>query len=80
MSEFATLVKLAERYGLLVLHWSRSNIETFVVQDESTTFRYRAAAEPTVAAEDALSASASRPHDGLVQAAAVQGPVRPDEA
>jgi signal peptidase I len=45
VSEFATLVKLAERYGLLVLHWSRTNVETFVVQDESTTYRYRAAAE-----------------------------------
>jgi hypothetical protein len=46
VSEFTTLVKLAERYGLLVLHWSRSNVETFVVQDESTTYRYRAAADP----------------------------------
>ncbi len=41
VTEFATLAKLAERYGLLVLHWSRSGIETFVVQDESTTFRFR---------------------------------------
>jgi hypothetical protein len=24
-----------------VLHWSRSSVETFVVQDEGTTFRYR---------------------------------------
>lgn len=46
VSEFTTLVKLAERYGLLVLHWSRSDVETFVVQDESTTYRYRAAAHP----------------------------------
>lgn len=41
VTEFATLAKLAERYGLLVLHWSRSDVETFVVQDESTTYRYR---------------------------------------
>lgn len=40
--DFATLAKLAQRYGLLVMHWSRSNVETFVVQDEGTTFRYRA--------------------------------------
>jgi signal peptidase I len=38
---FATLVRLAERYGLLILHWSRSGVETFLVQDEGTTFRYR---------------------------------------
>ena len=39
--EFATLARLAERYGLLVLHWTRSDMETFVVQDEGTTYRYR---------------------------------------
>lgn len=51
VTEFATLAKLAERYGLLVLHWSRSGVETFVVQDEGTTYRYRpsydAPLEPT---------------------------------
>lgn len=36
-----SLVKLAERYGLLVLTWSRGGIDTYVVQDESTTYRYR---------------------------------------
>lgn len=41
VAEFATLARLAERYGLLVLHWSRSGVETFVVQDEGTTYRYR---------------------------------------
>jgi len=39
--DFATLAKLAERYQLLVLHWSRSDVETFVVQDQATTYRYR---------------------------------------
>ena len=39
--DFQTLAKLAERYGLLVLHWSRSDIETFIVQDDNTTYRYR---------------------------------------
>lgn len=38
---FATLAKLAERYGLLVLHWARADVETFIVQDEGTTYRYR---------------------------------------
>jgi signal peptidase I len=42
--DFATLAKLAERYQLLVLHWSRSDVETFVVQDQATTYRYRTGA------------------------------------
>lgn len=41
VAEFITLVRLADRYGLLILHWTRSGVETFVVQDESTTYRYR---------------------------------------
>lgn len=45
VASFATLAKLAERYGLLVLHWARSGVETFVVQDENITYRYRAGAE-----------------------------------
>lgn len=53
VTTFATLAKLAERYGLLVLHWTRSGVETFVVQDENITYRYRAgasASEPDVGA------------------------------
>ncbi|MHA7276392.1 signal peptidase I [Arthrobacter sp. Hz1] len=45
VTTFATLAKLAERYGLLVLHWDRSDVETFVVHDESTTYRYRTNSE-----------------------------------
>lgn len=41
---FATLAKLAERYELLVLHWLRSDVETFVVHDQATTYRYRTGA------------------------------------
>ncbi|NKX55427.1 signal peptidase I [Arthrobacter mobilis] len=41
VESFATLAKLAERYGLLVLHWTRSGTETFIVQDEAATYRYR---------------------------------------
>jgi signal peptidase I len=44
VADFATLAKLAERYGLLVMHWQRSDVETYVVQDEGTTYRYRAGA------------------------------------
>ncbi|MEX2292051.1 MAG: DUF5305 family protein [Mycobacteriales bacterium] len=35
------LVRLAERYGLLVLHWERGGVTTYVVQDEGTTYRFR---------------------------------------
>lgn len=45
VTTFSTLAKLAERYGLLVLHWARSGVETFVVQDENITYRYRAGTE-----------------------------------
>jgi hypothetical protein len=31
VTEFATLAKLAERCGQLVMHWSRSDVETFVI-------------------------------------------------
>jgi signal peptidase I len=42
VTTFATLAQLAERYGLLVLHWSRNGVETFIVQDQGATYRYRA--------------------------------------
>lgn len=42
VTTFPILAKLAERYGLLVLHWNRSGVETFIVQDETVTYRYRA--------------------------------------
>ena len=45
VTTFSTLAKLAERYGLLVLHWARSGVETFVVQDENITYRYRTGGE-----------------------------------
>lgn len=35
------LARLAERYGLLVLAWSRGGVDTYVVQDEGATYRYR---------------------------------------
>lgn len=54
VSDIASLARIAERYGLLVLHWSRSGIDTYVVQDELTTYRFRSSAasdpvtDPTV--------------------------------
>jgi signal peptidase I len=46
--DIASLARLAERYGLLVLHWSRGGVDTYVVQDEGTTFRYRTGAREQV--------------------------------
>lgn len=36
-----SLFRLAERYGLLVMHWCEGGVGTYVVQDESTSYRYR---------------------------------------
>jgi signal peptidase I len=52
VTEFGTLVRIAERYGLLILHWSRSNVETFVVQDDATTYRYRTGDATTRSGDD----------------------------
>lgn len=41
VEHFATLARLAERYELPVLHWARSEVDTFVVADQGTTYRYR---------------------------------------
>lgn len=49
VTTFPALAKLAERYGLLILNWSRSGVETFVVQDENITYRYRPGSEPAPA-------------------------------
>jgi hypothetical protein len=46
VAEFATLAKLAERCGQLVLYWSRSDVDTFIVLDEGTTYRYRTRSGP----------------------------------
>lgn len=44
--DFATLARLAERYDLLVLHWLRSDVDTYVVQDQGVTYRYRCGTAP----------------------------------
>ncbi|MDQ0259527.1 signal peptidase I [Sinomonas atrocyanea] len=44
VDDIATLARLAERYGLLILTWSRSGVETFIVNDENITYRYRTGA------------------------------------
>jgi hypothetical protein len=49
VTEPATLVKLAERYGLPILHWTREDVETYVINDDAITYRYSAShmAAPT---------------------------------
>ncbi|MDT0262069.1 DUF5305 family protein [Jatrophihabitans lederbergiae] len=49
VNAFTTLATLAERCGQLVLHWSRSGMDTFLVLDEGTTYRYRTGAADDVA-------------------------------
>lgn len=39
--EFATLAMIAEKAGLLILHWVQAGVETFVILDETTTHRFR---------------------------------------
>jgi len=39
--DFRALARLAERHGLLVMHWTRSGVETFIVHDDGITYRYR---------------------------------------
>jgi hypothetical protein len=39
--DITSLARLADRYGLLILHWSQGDVHTFIVQDEGTTFRCR---------------------------------------
>jgi len=65
VTEFATLAKLAERCGQLVMHWSRSDVETFVILDEGTTYRYRtsSASTPTDEARMQESPDADRADD-----------------
>jgi signal peptidase I len=48
VDDFHTLVRLAERYGLLIFHWSRNDSETFVVRDEGVTYRFRTDVEPAL--------------------------------
>jgi signal peptidase I len=41
VDNFPALVKLAERYGQMILTWSRPDSDDFVVRDEGITYRYR---------------------------------------
>ncbi|MGA8257402.1 MAG: hypothetical protein WB767_12590 [Nocardioides sp.] len=41
VTDFPTLARLAERYGLMVMHWTRSDVDTYLVHDDGITYRYR---------------------------------------
>lgn len=55
--DFAALVRLAERYEMLIMHWSRSGVDTFAIQDQGTTYRYRTGNGVTDARPDAAHAT-----------------------
>jgi signal peptidase I len=49
VDNFPALVKLAERYGQMILTWQRPDADDFVVRDEGITYRYRVPLdEPTL--------------------------------
>lgn len=58
VAEFKALVRLAERYGLLILHWARADVHTFVVHDDTTTYRYRT--------PDSNAETPDQPHDNQI--------------
>jgi hypothetical protein len=49
VDNFPALVRLAERYGQMILTWRRPDADDFVVRDEGITYRYRVPLdEPTL--------------------------------
>jgi hypothetical protein len=56
VDNFPALVKLAERYGQMILTWRRPDADDFVVRDEGITYRYRIPLdEPTLQNLDQIS-------------------------
>jgi hypothetical protein len=41
VGNFPALVKLAERYGQMILTWRRPDADDFIVRDDGITYRYR---------------------------------------
>lgn len=41
VNEFSSLAQIAQMNASPVLHWSRSGVDTFVVEDDGATYRYR---------------------------------------
>ncbi|RHW22803.1 signal peptidase I [Nocardioides immobilis] len=58
VTDFPALARLAERYGLLVMHWTRSDVETYIVHDDGITYRYRTSTNPSPASTSTSTTSA----------------------
>jgi hypothetical protein len=64
VESFPALVKLAEKYGQMVLTWTRPDgSDDFVVRDEGITYRYRITAQATAADKPPTTAE-HQPTDG----------------
>jgi len=50
VTEVAPLARLVERYGLLMLQWTDNGVDTFIVHDDNTTFRYSTGPRPAPSA------------------------------
>jgi signal peptidase I len=61
VTELATLAKVAERYGLVILHWSRDGAETFVVQDDGVTYRFHVAARVRAGRHEGMAGASGHP-------------------
>jgi hypothetical protein len=59
VTDFAALSKLARRYGVLVMYWTRSHVRTFVVHDDGVTYRYRVDVTPRSAPQPGPTPSAA---------------------
>lgn len=75
VTAFKTLARLAERYGLLVLHWSTPRSATFVVPDDAVTYWY--CTDPTTVS---LPAPAPMPPSEAVPAGPSESPAGPSES
>ncbi|GAA2009599.1 hypothetical protein GCM10009818_21960 [Nakamurella flavida] len=53
VTDFATMAKLARRVGLLVMHWTRSGVHTYLLIDDTTAYRYRHGGQDDGATNDA---------------------------
>ncbi|GGL99170.1 signal peptidase I [Nakamurella endophytica] len=61
VTEFPTIAALAQRYGLMVLHWSRSGVHTYLLIDDTTVYRYRCGQDPAAGPLDTDLPLADRP-------------------
>ncbi len=75
VADFATLAKLAENAGLLVLHWTDGDRETYVVLGDGTAYRYRTG--DGRAAHPAPAAAIPAQHQNLPQATPEPADERP---